>query len=203
MITGFFIGINPSWACVALYDYGDAPASYATLSAAQGAYHLLADFRLGALIDGESDGHPNFLADGDGSDEDGVFFGVLKQGSLAEIEVELHNPNNRQVFLNAWMDFNGDGYWDDPEEQIFIAEPLSVKTNLLRFDIPDNASLGDTYARFRVSTAQGISFFGDGGFGEVEDYKVTISDSSVPVPSSIIMLGIGLLGLVGFRRNGR
>src|SRR5438309_836866 len=61
----------------ALLDFGDAPASYGTLLADNGARHELAGPMLGLLRDGEADGQPHSFAQGDDSnnvdDEDGVF----------------------------------------------------------------------------------------------------------------------------------
>ena len=59
------------------FDFGDAPAPYATLSANGGASHgILPGFTLGTLIDSEANGLPSLTATGDDllnlDDEDGV-----------------------------------------------------------------------------------------------------------------------------------
>src|SRR2546430_15643327 len=62
-----------------LFDYGDAPASYGTLKADDGARHALSPLFLGTRIDDETDGQPTDDATGDDfaplgqpNDEDGV-----------------------------------------------------------------------------------------------------------------------------------
>jgi hypothetical protein len=58
--------------------------------------------------------------------------------------------------LDAWIDFNGDGCWGGPGEQIFASQSVSVGTNNLTFDVPSYAIAGTRYARFRLSTAGGL-----------------------------------------------
>ena len=55
--------------------------------------------------------------------------------------------------LDAWMDFNGDGAWGGPGEQIFASQPVVNGDNELTFDVPSWAASGTTYARLRLSTA--------------------------------------------------
>ena len=45
----------------------------------------------------------------------------------------------------------------------------------LLFTVTDHAASGDTYARFRLSTAGGLAPTGLAADGEVEDYRVTIN----------------------------
>ena len=41
--------------------------------------------------------------------------------------------------------------------------------------VPDTVTLGDTYARFRFSSADGLNYLGSAPDGEVEDYLITIT----------------------------
>ncbi|MFO0750754.1 MAG: GEVED domain-containing protein [Myxococcota bacterium] len=53
------------------------------------------------------------------------------------------------------------------------------------FDVPVGASLGVTFARFRISAAGGLNPTGPAASGEVEDYQVTIvgcGDNIVQAP---------------------
>lgn len=174
---------------------------YATTAADDGARHLPVGPQLGPNRDAEADGQPSLNADGDdlnGSpdDEDGVIFlaGTLfalatGANSAATVRVDLQNPDPLSNRLDAWIDFNQDGDWDDPDEQIFTNLDLGAFSGLreLNFTIPqdfgDNVEFGDTYARFRLSTAGGLLTTGSAVDGEVEDYRVTIRDT--PGPSSI------------------
>ncbi len=83
--------------------------------------------KLGNLVDTELDGQPSVDALGDDNnpidapdDEDGVTFSNLQAGEQASVTVNVMSMGTSDpVFLNAWVDFNGDGDCDDPGEQIF------------------------------------------------------------------------------------
>jgi hypothetical protein len=76
--------------------------------------------------------------------------------------------------LSAWIDFNGDGNFGGPGEQIADSKSVANGTNMVTFDVPSTAKAGATFARFRLSTAGGLGVKGAATDGEVEDYKVTI-----------------------------
>lgn len=184
-------------------DYGDAPDNpdtpqYPTLAANSGAAHAISATGpiLGACADAESEGQPATSSDGDdtnsagaavatigncqqpGDDEDGVTLpGSFTSGSpSASATVEVAQAD---CLLNAWIDFNIDGDWEDPGEQIFANESLAVGSNSLSFSVPGNAVPGSTYARFRCSTGRDLA---PGGFavdGEVEDYPLEIVQGNV------------------------
>ena len=166
-------------------DFGDAPNSYRTVVADNGARHLIDPaVYLGSRIDSEVDGQPRSDGLGDDlaglADEDGVLFiSPLIPGQRAQVVVTASVPG----YLSAWIDFNRDGNWGDPNnplnpvdlnEQIFTDQRLSAGPNVLSFTVPADAMLGTTFARFRFSTAQGLSYVGTALDGEVEDYQVTL-----------------------------
>lgn len=157
-------------------DFGDAPDSYHSLLATNGARHEIVDrVHLGQLIDAEPDGTPTPGADGDDknnlADEDGVIFVTnLTQRSAATVQVNASVAGK----LNAWIDFNGDGDWADANEQIFKDEDLAAGLNTLTFDVPSSAATRSTYSRFRFNTAGGLSFEGPADNGEVEDYVIEV-----------------------------
>ncbi len=162
------------------YDFGDAPdPTYPTLLASDGARHVLGGpLYLGSLVDNEDDGLPSSSASGDDTnnldDEDGVTFtSQLVPGGIATIDVVA----SQSCKLNAWVDFNADGDWSDPGEQIFVDEPLSAGVNPLGFGVPSTAAGGSTtFARFRADTSGGLSFTGSAGDGEVEDHLLFIEE---------------------------
>ena len=162
---------------VSAEDFGDAPDSYHTLLATNGARHEIVDeVHLGLLIDAEPDGIPTPKADGDDrnniADEDGVVFITnLSQGSAATVQVNTSVEGK----LNAWMDFNDDGDWAEANEQIFENEGLAAGLNTLTFKVPSGAVIGSTYSRFRFNIAGGLSFEGPANDGEVEDYLINIT----------------------------
>ncbi len=160
-------------------DFGDLPDSYATLLASDGARHtLVTGIYLGAGEDAETEGQPNALANGDdlngaADDEDGVrFLTPLEKGKLAQIEVQIPTPEVCR--LQLWMDFNGDGDFADLGEQLFTDHRLVSTINNLGFMVPQNASAGGSYARFRCSTQTGLLPNGAAKDGEVEDYAIQI-----------------------------
>lgn len=172
-VEDYFLMIEPPY----VFDFGDAPdAQYQTLLQNNGAYHFVDDITyLGMLVDAEADGQPTALALGDDlnnlADEDGVSFQTpVIPGETATVQVIAAS----ECLLNAWIDFNCINSWADPGEHIFVNQSLSAGINLLIFNVPFSAIPGNTYARFRVNQYAGISWFGYGYEGEVEDYMVKI-----------------------------
>jgi hypothetical protein len=160
-------------------DFGDAPdAPFPTLLASNGARHIIDGVTfLGGPPDAEPDGQPDGTATGDdlaGSpDEDGVVWvSPLIPGFTAFVDVTASVPG----MLDAWIDFNANGSWADPGEQIVLSFPLNPGVNNLMFPVPQGLSAAGVFARFRFSTAGGLNFIGQAPDGEVEDYEVIIED---------------------------
>ena len=168
-------------------DFGDAPqlqsdllaGGYPTTLSRNGARHgINPNFFLGKLIDGELDGQPSSDALGDDGalatipdDEDGVrFVTPLVPGREATIEVTASTTGR----LDAWLDFNVNFSWADPEDHIFTSQALAPGLNLLKFLVPLRAKPGVSFARFRFSREGGLDFTGFSPIGEVEDYRVEI-----------------------------
>ncbi|MHC4477287.1 MAG: GEVED domain-containing protein [Planctomycetota bacterium] len=200
------IGIAPA-------DFGDAPVPYPTLHADNGAYHSthFLVIRLGEEVDPELNGQPDANALGDdlkspypgrpfsGDDEDGVRF-LTKQlirGQLVTVEtkklirgqqttVEVEINNDYEAFLCAWIDFDGDKTWNDSTERIItkIYTSSGYWTDEFQFQIPSDAKIGTTFARFRIGseppTHPNLPPTGYGGWGEVEDYEVEIVEAGPP-----------------------
>jgi hypothetical protein len=164
------------------FDWGDAPAPYPTLRADDGARHAiidnngdgLNDLTLGQDADPELDGTPDPLAQGDDDsglldDEDGVVFsGSFAPGSSVEVAITSSGAG----LINAWIDFNEDGDWDDPGEQIFVDQPVVGGVNTFDIEVPITANFIETYARFRLSSVGGLGVIGEAPDGEVEDYFI-------------------------------
>jgi uncharacterized repeat protein (TIGR01451 family) len=159
-------------------DWGDAPVSYGTTLATNGARHgIVMGFSLGATVDAEADGQPTTAADGDGADEDGVAFtdGTSFAACTTHgISVTLTNGAGVQTpRLDAWIDFDGDGTFDEPRDRIANALALATGANPIAVSVPcDVATHTSTYARFRVSSAGTANPTGSAADGEVEDYLV-------------------------------
>jgi hypothetical protein len=176
-------------------DFGDLPAPYPTLLADNGARHRVGGILyLGNSVDAEVDGQPGAAATGDdlldADDEDGVSLANLVRGGSASANVFARGTGG---ILDAFVDFNGDGDFADAGEKIFNSRPVSNGINNLNFNVPVGAKLGTVYARFRVSTAGGLSATGEAPDGEVEDYAVQVRSTApvltLPGPSAAFTPG--------------
>jgi len=169
---------------IATNDFGDAPQGtfvplYPTTLANNGARHtVVPTVFMGNLIDAEADGQPNATATGDDlaglPDEDGVSLtSLLIPGEAAAVNVTVSVPG----FLSAWLDFNADGSWATPGDQIFNNVAVNAGGNPLSFNVPLTAARGtNTFARFRFSRANIASYTGQSPDGEVEDYRWYIEE---------------------------
>lgn len=186
-------------------DFGDAPTNnYPTLLGQGGARHrVVNNFMLGTKLDSEPDGQPNSTATGDdinpsnNDDEDGVTLtSGLVAGSNASVRVVVALPAGVTTGrLNAWMDFNRDGDWNDSGEQIFNDATVISGTNNLSFPVPGSASGGLTFARYRLNANGKIGPNGSTTEGEVEDYQVSVTaaldygDAPSPYPTLLAQNG--------------
>ncbi|UCD50275.1 MAG: hypothetical protein JSW27_22445 [Phycisphaerales bacterium] len=162
-------------------DFGDAPdPGYPTLLASDGARHtVVANVYLGKGVDVEADAKTDAMAGGD--TDDGVTFdAALQPGWPASVTVNASTDG----YLNAWVDFDGNGSFADRGEQVFIDTRLDPGANELTFDVPDEAVPGTTFARFRFSTRGLLGYDGLAADGEVEDCAVEITTSYEPYQTS-------------------
>lgn len=180
-------------------DFGDASdPAYPTLYVSNGACHIIDGVTfLGLGVDEDINGqpHPNALGDDndESDDEDGVtVIFPLTPGGTAGIDVSASVAGN----LNGWMDFNANGFWGDPGEQVFIDQALFAGSNWLFFPVPPNSVVGQTYARFRFSTVAGLSYTGLAPDGEVEDHEIMIEGEldfgdapDIPYPTLLVNNG--------------
>jgi len=162
-------------------DWGDAPDTYPTLAADNGASHDHPHILLGSAADTEPDGLPHPRALGDDSDgiddEDGVtFITPVVPGSPAQVSVTATVPlTPHSGYLNAWVDFDRSGTWE-ADEQVFDGWTIPHGTSVLSFDVPPGAEPGQTFARFRLSFGHtNLEPSGRCPVGEVEDYEVEIA----------------------------
>ena len=188
--SGILFGLTSGGAGGGTFDFGDLPDVYGTRLADDGPRHPVGSFYLGDIEppDAEPDGYSSVDALGDDinflMDEDGVTLvgGLLEADTTGTFEViaSLHGG-----FLQAWIDFNDDGDFNDIvdgiSEQIFLNELLDAGFNSLNFQIP--ATLGNTelYARFRFGE-YGLGSTGLAQIGEVEDYRYSVL---VPEPELV------------------
>lgn len=163
------------------YDWGDAfdsPAvrGYPTLSVHEGARHVIAGPWLGddnGQPDAEANGQPHLKALSDNNvgrnDEQGVAIQPLVQGQRAAATIQVNGGGG---VVQAWIDFDDDGVWQDDEGICDGFLPEGIHT--IPFTVPDTAATGWAIARFRISRSGGLSPFGLAPDGEVEDHQVWI-----------------------------
>ena len=172
-------------------DFGDAPtasqsgfaSSYPSKLADDGARHRLGSLYLGSAIDRESDSAPNGVATGDNlsglADEDGISFPITNATSPTQsTKSSFVAVSSQPGFLDAWIDFNQDGDWDDASEDVSVKFAVAAGSNIIPFDIPAATKTGTTFARFRLSSTGGLSTKGLAQDGEVEDYAIVFESSS-------------------------
>lgn len=183
-----FVGSNFSYDWIEFkneLDFGDAPESYSTLLADDGARHAATGPQLGATRDSENDGAPSSNAAGDGSDEDGVLFGAIGAGSPgAAVNIELVGAS--QARIDAWIDFDRNGNWD-ASEKILSDFLVNESMQTINYDLPADLMTGDAYARVRISSAGGLGPNGIAADGEVEDYVVSVV--APPIVESVVING--------------
>jgi uncharacterized repeat protein (TIGR01451 family) len=163
-------------------DFGDLPNTYGTLVANNGARHVISETNnptLGSIVDDEFNGQPATNADGDDNndtdDEDGVVFNSeIIPGEVMTVTVTASPAADG--LLNAWIDFNGDGDFNDANERLATDLPIAAGNSVvLTTTVPVNADQNDeAYARFRFSSQGGLQPTGLALDGEVEDYAQPI-----------------------------
>ena len=181
-------------------DFGD----YSLVSGASST--VTTNLRMGSLVDADTTTSSNTEATGDdlsdSDDEDGVTMPVsITQGASVTIPVSVFNSSGANAYLNAWIDFNNDGVFDDAlvsvgGERLAAAKLISsggTTTQNITFTVPVGASVGaQCGVRFRLTNQSVTPPTGKVGSGEVEDYLVIIHPA----------LGIGNLVFVDANENG-
>jgi hypothetical protein len=182
------------------YDFGDAPdnncgvtfMTYPSCLASTGARHF--DFSkewLGASVDGERESKQVNMDQFD----NGVVFQarlapnvnipILVGVSVADNNPARYNQANaaNRLYLNAWIDWNGDFDWNDAGEHV-IQRAIDPRVdfpggnnkvyafNNVNCPAPPFVLGADIYARFRLDYGENVGPTGDAQFGEVEDYEL-------------------------------
>ncbi|MFT6754038.1 MAG: LruC domain-containing protein, partial [Candidatus Azotimanducaceae bacterium] len=159
---------------VSLIDFGDAPDSYGTTLANNGARHNLegSAVYLGDGVDSEvqanvSPGSDDATHD---DDEDGVVFITdIAAGEIALVAISSVGSG----FLNAWIDLNRDGEFLE-SEQVIESHPISGGSEIMSLQIPEDIVSGASWSRFRVSSTSNDGPTGAVADGEVEDHPVEL-----------------------------
>lgn len=146
-------------------DFGDAPSSYGNPI-----HTLINGIRLGATNTDDTGPFNSSTAAGDAGD-DGIILPALTENQTVTITA---NVTGNGGYLQGWIDWNGDGDFDDAGERIAtdLQDTNSSGTIDVPVTVPNNPTTNPTFARFRWSTIAGIQSNTAVGDGEVEDYQV-------------------------------
>ena len=165
-------------------DYGDAAdPKYPTKNSSNGPRHtVVAGFSLGATntVDGDARLIDADLDDGVTWDSD------IYVAFNTQIVVQTTGITPTQKgFLTAWIDFDGDGQFENNQERIFLGRQLvNGVNNLPAIRIPANATAGTTFARFRFASTPIDSPIGAATDGEVEDWQITLRANPYQNPNN-------------------
>jgi predicted acyltransferase (DUF342 family) len=163
-------------------DFGDAPASYGSFANDNGASHSTENnvIFMGSGVDAEFDSFQFPLSDDetDGNDdEDGVAFVTgIEVGNGAVLQLVASSS----AFVNAWIDFDGNGVFG-VDEKIIDARSVAQGNNTISYNVPEWAEANITWARFRISSTAELGPTGGVSDGEVEDYQIDISEPNVSI----------------------
>src|SRR5262249_14223597 len=128
-------------------DFGDAPdtragtgsGNYNTLLSDNGPRHtIITGLRMGAYVDSDIGDQQNPAANGDDAqgaqpdDEDGLSNPaadlVLTIGSHPRVRVWVTNTTGSAATLYGWIDYNGDGVFDNTNERASVAVPSGTNS---------------------------------------------------------------------------
>ena len=198
-VEDYAVVINPNLASISV-DFGDAPDSYASIEASDGARHTLSPGApyLGSCVDADDGSAESVGADADDNsaagglalvngscdtandDEDGVVFPALMYPGQQNAAITVTTANTSACVLSAWIDFDLSGTFNGANEQVITNVTQAAGVTIQHaISIPGSAQIGGSYARFRCSSESNLSAIGAAVDGEVEDYAISISVSPV------------------------
>ncbi|MEO1691069.1 MAG: GEVED domain-containing protein, partial [Cyanobacteria bacterium J06631_6] len=198
-------------------DYGDAPISYDDSAGggsidqddAPAAHGISNTLYLGSAAgDAEAAPQSSTSADGDDAttggtdDEDGIAaFPLLRENSTSySLTATVNNTSSSAANVYAWIDFDGDGEFDEDERATIASDAIALDSNgkvpggtngtvKLNWDLSNSnvdLNTGDSYVRIRVTTGdldldtnettnRDDASVGLAVDGEVEDYIMAIA----------------------------
>lgn len=177
-------------------DFGDAPNSYEMPDSvwAPAVHERDTAIRIGPTFDREWLKQFPMDATGDGADEDGLAYVPIFSTSLGSYlaQVSVYNNSGVNTRLIAWLDYNGNGYFDPAEATTPVTVPSSNVQQTFNLFWPSTPSTlpnnSVTYLRIRmVKASDGMTISTPAGYydnGETEDYKVVVDD--FPLTSQLL-----------------
>ncbi|WP_146143546.1 GEVED domain-containing protein [Photobacterium phosphoreum] len=179
-VEGYAISVSDN------VDFGDAPDTYLTLAGTGGPFHYGdASLFIGDQVsDGEPDGIPTVMADGDDTnaspdDEDGVnvISPININATDYSLTVETTNTSGAVAYLVVWIDFDQSGTFEAGEGQIQVVPDASSEVQyVFNWTGLTGLTAGVTYSRIRISNdvLTTSSIGGIATNGEVEDHLIVM-----------------------------
>ena len=175
-------------------DYGDAPdtgaggtdnTNYETTEANGGPNHIItAGLQIGTAPDADDGTQQNTAADEDdatASDEGDITLPELLTSTTTYTvsNIAVTNTTGNDAFLTGWIDFDQSGTFDSDEQATATISNGQTTADLewsatATNPIPADITAGTSYARFRLSSTDGLEAVGSAIDGEVEDYQLDI-----------------------------
>ena len=181
---------------------GTNTRDYETLLSSNGPAHsIVTGLSIGSTVDNETDGQQSDLADGDGADEDGFIFPNslnFRPGATILRPLNIINTTGVVAYLEAWIDWNGDGDFEDANEMILDLSDDSAGDfglSIITVNVPNNAIQNQPIGvRFRLSHTNNMTPYGFIESGEVEDYLISIGcplDQCLPTQINVTKGNLG------------
>ncbi len=172
-------------------DFGDAPNSYEMPDSiwAPAVHERDTALKIGPSFDREWLKMTPMDATGDGADEDGLaFVPVLAPGTGSyAAQTSVYNNTGSPAVLIAWLDYNGNGYFDPAEAITPISVPssTSLQNFWLYWPSTPNPFVNGQYTYLRIRLVRsGMTISDPAGYydnGETEDYRVVVDDFPLTV----------------------
>jgi GEVED domain len=104
------------------------------------------------------------------------------------LPLSVLNITGNIAYLEAWIDWNGDGDFADAGEQVANLNDAVAFPTMLTINVPANAQSNQPLGfRIRLSNTTNMTPYGLVNSGEVEDYLVTVKCApSVCLPVAVI-----------------